>query len=233
LFARDSVGEWTAVAVGTVAVGGATVLIAVHDKHTAPILTFAGVLLVALITAFSATRGRQAESDRQRQRLDAESARQRDSLDAERSRLEVQLAHERAMSDLDHVRSLLDDAAVKLHEADYARYEIEVARMSHGASLAEKAPEEIKRAREVGKELDGLSERLAIRLGPDHDAVTEFRRATAALLAVFRLANTPERFVLDGVKHHHDFEAANSQFNDARAAFLAAASKTAGVRVPS
>jgi hypothetical protein len=211
---------------GTVAVGGAAAYGAAQTDHTAPILTFAGAILVALITAFTTNR-------RQQHQLEAESKRQQLALEAERDRLRLQLAHEREMADLQHVRNLLDDAAVALHDADYARYDIEAARMSHGAGLAEKARDEITRARDVGKDLDRLGERLAIRLGPDDNAVTYFRAAAQALLAVFRLANTPERFVeLDPLKHHHDFEAANTNFNGARAAFLAAAAKRAGVTLP-
>ena len=133
LVTRNSIGEWTAIAAGTTAVGAVTVVGATKTNYTAPILAFAGVLLVALMTAFTATRAREAESERQRQRLDVDSERQRDALAAERERLRLQLAHERGMADLEHLRALLDDAAVALHDADYALAEVNVARPRAGA----------------------------------------------------------------------------------------------------
>ena len=76
-----------------------------------------------------------------------------------------------------------------------------------------------------------MSERLAVRLGPDADAVRHHRAANDALLAVFRVARTPDA-LLDGVKAHEDVEAANTAFNEAHVGFLAAAAKTAGARLP-
>lgn len=141
--------------------------------------------------------------------------------------------HERAMTDLGDLRALLDDAAVALHDANYSRRGIEVERMSEGTKLAERAAEQIARLGEIGKELDRLGERLAVRLGPDDDAVTQFRAADEAVQEVLHAARTPERFAeLDVRAWHNEFEAANTSFNDARAAFLEAAAERAGAKLP-
>lgn len=141
-------------------------------------------------------------------------------------------AHERRMSDLEGMRALFDDAAETLHQADYARYRVEAERMSHGASLAENAPEAIAALRDTGERLDRLTARLAVRLGPERDPVVQFRAATEAILAVWRLASTPAPLVLNVLEHNHTFETANEKFNDARKDFLAAAAKTAGAQLP-
>ena len=147
LLARDSVGEWVAVAAGTSLVGGAAVYGATRTDDTGPILAFAAAVLVALITAFTTNR-------RQQHALEAESERQRRALDAESERLRLQLAHDREMADLGDTRELLDDAAVALHDADYARYEVEKARMTHGTYVGERAPDVVGELGEAGKSLD-------------------------------------------------------------------------------
>jgi hypothetical protein len=139
--------------------------------------------------------------------------------------------HERTMVDLEAIRALLGEAAVALHDADYARYEADQARLRHGRWLAERAPEVVTRLAEVGKSLDRLSERLAVSLGPDHDAVTQFRAANEAVRTVQRELGVPANLV-EGVQQHQAIEAANSRFNVARAEFLTAAVKTAGAQLP-
>ena len=107
------------VVVGAVAVGTAT---QVHSSLVGPILTFVGVILVALLTAWF-TKQRQradlaAERDRQEKALDAENERQRQTISADFGRLDKQLAHDRQLHDLGELRAVVDDA---LRDAEKAR----------------------------------------------------------------------------------------------------------------
>ena len=230
VLARDSVAESVVVVAGTVAVGGAAAYGAAQTDHTAPILTFVGAILVALITAFTTNRRQQhqleAESDRQRRGLDAESARQQHAHEAERVRLELQLSHDRDMSDLGHVRALLDDAAMALHRASYARDDV----MRVGPAAAGKREGVAAKIATTGTALDELADRLAVRFGPDADATTNFREAADALRAIDIEIGRPEGF--DIVEQFQAYQAASARFDDARTAFLAAAAKTAGVKRP-
>jgi hypothetical protein len=194
---------------------------------------------------------RQAEGDRQRERLGEEGVRLKLQLEEERVRLQLQLAHEREMTDLDHVRGLLDDAAVALHEAIQIRGELTLPRLRgelravvqrlrqmrddvtedqndsvRSESGDEKLLAAIRRAREVAADLARLAERLAIRLRPDHDAVRELRVANEALASMPFFAEVFEPAL------NKLFDETTAKFDDARAAFLAAASKTARVRIP-
>jgi hypothetical protein len=82
--------------------------------------------------------------------------------------------HARSMADLENVRELLDEAAVALHRADYARYSVAVGRIRQGEYLWEREPDVVEKVVTAGVALDELSERLAVRLGPDHEVVTHF-----------------------------------------------------------
>ncbi|WP_028065131.1 hypothetical protein [Solirubrobacter soli] len=230
MFTRDSLREWPIIAAGTFVVGAGTVYGATKTDYTAPILTFAGVLLVALITAFTATRAREAESQRQRERLDAESHRQRDAIAGERDRLRLQLAHERAMTDLELLRALLDEAAVNLHEVDHTLTSLVVLRSRRGAATGDEPAPEIVRSLTLTKDLDRLKERLAVRLGRNHDAVKALNAAQYSLLqtmqAVDRAPNSAQEELEEALSN------AGARFLDARAEFLDAASNTAGVQIP-
>jgi hypothetical protein len=84
--------------------GGGTVAVATgSDASTSSILVFVATLLVALIAAGAAR-------SRLREELAASAERQKEVLEAESLRLTQRLMHERALSDLAEVRSLLDDA---------------------------------------------------------------------------------------------------------------------------
>jgi hypothetical protein len=54
------------------------------------------------------------------------------------------------------------------------------------AHSSDPAPEE--QLGEYGRELDALLERLAVRLGPEHDAVRAFKAADEAVLRIWRAA---------------------------------------------
>jgi hypothetical protein len=141
--------------------------------------------------------------------------------------------HERKMADLEAVRRLLDDAAIALHDADYARAEVQSAHIQEGRWLAQRRGESVQELHEAGKSLDRLRERLTVRLGADHEVVKQFRAADEALLEMYRKASTPERLIGDDpLEWHQAIDAASDRFTEARDAFLAAAAKTAGARLP-
>jgi hypothetical protein len=111
--------------VAVVAAGTATTAAVSGKASLSAILTFVGVILVALMTAYftkrrqdeslAAARDRQqdaldAETQRQQLSLDAESARQRQAFEAERDRLDRQLRHERELHDLSEIRKVIDEA---------------------------------------------------------------------------------------------------------------------------
>src|SRR4051794_27985524 len=98
---RDVDPADTAVAGGTVVVSVLAIVGAAQTDYVAPILTFTGAILVALITAHTANR-------RQQRALEAEAARHRETLEAERQRLTDQLDAEalRHRERLDHERRL-------------------------------------------------------------------------------------------------------------------------------
>jgi hypothetical protein len=121
--------------------------------------------------------------------------------------------HERTIVDLEATRALLDDAAMALHDGDYARHDVEGRHGGPGLVEACKA-------------IDRLSERLAVRLGPDHDAVKHYRAANAALLHLQLTIGAPDLAEVEEIADHHE------NFQSARAGFLAAAAETAGAQLP-
>jgi hypothetical protein len=94
----------------------------------------------------------------------------------------------RRLSDLDNVRSVLDDAAVALHKAAYALNDIRMALTEHGRAFfaTEERAKPYRALRRDGEQLDALAERLKVRFGREHELVTAFARADEAVLAIFR-----------------------------------------------
>jgi hypothetical protein len=135
-------------------------------------------------------------------------------------------SHERVVRDIDHVRGLLDDAAMALHRASYARDDV----MRAGPAVAGKTEGVAAKIAATGTTLDELADRLAVRFGPDADATTKFREAADALRAIDIEIGRPEGF--DIVEQFQAYQSASGRFDAARAAFLAVAAKTAGVELP-
>ena len=135
-------------------------------------------------------------------------------------------SHDREVRDTDHVRGLLDDAAIALHRASYARDDV----MRVGPAVARNRKGVAAKIATTGTALDELTEHSSVRLGPTTVAVTHFRDAADALRAIDIEIHRPEGF--DMVERTHAFRAASGRFDAARAAFLAAAAKTAGVKLP-
>src|SRR4051794_9340282 len=81
-----------AVALGTVVVSGIAIFGATSSDKTAPILAFAGAIIVALLTAYTTNR------------------RQERALAAEHDRLQLQLRHDRTIADVVELRTVVDSA---------------------------------------------------------------------------------------------------------------------------
>jgi hypothetical protein len=216
----DAAGAALVVVVAGGAAAGAS-----QASTAGPYLTFAAAIIVALITWFATDR-------RQTRALAAEGERQVRSLDAERARLVLELKHTRAMADLAGLRGLLDEAAVALHRASYARDDVwrvgpaGVAQADHERSDPSR-PGIAARLAAAGTALDELAERLAIRLGPETSAVVEFGHAADALRAIDIEINRPHA---DDVEQFNAFRSASDAFSAARNAFVAAAAVAGGAQ---
>jgi hypothetical protein len=155
------------------------------------------------------------------------------------------LEAERERADLEHTRTVLDEAAVLLHKAAYA---LDDAR-SHLTQYAYGFFENEERERpyhelwRIGQELDALVERLSIRLGRDHDITNAFRKADEAILAVWRslglLRSEPEAEVEWAQEERRRLlretqsgtEAQRSIFDVERRRFIDAAQRAAGAHL--
>jgi hypothetical protein len=166
-----------------IAAGGAAV--AVVNANETAILTFAGVLIVAIITAVTADR-------RQDKQLNAEHERHGDLLQAERDRLDARLIHERKLADVEHLRQLLDDAAPAYESARVALLEFAVSlatsveRPGRSQLIDRNYTEAVGRRTAAEVELH----RLEMRLHSDHPVCSEYKR-TCNLLRTrsFRLGD--------------------------------------------
>jgi hypothetical protein len=182
----------------------------------------AGAIVVALIAAGTAHR-------RLERQLTEESERHRKSLTAEGERQDARLAHERRLADLADLRALLDEAAVALHRADYARADMKVAVMQYGRELDVHAPNAREILHERGRALDALAARLAIRLAFNDRVVREFEGANEALLTMVRRAG-----YLAEIGHYRPDEvrqeimAASDAFEESMRRFHRAAVASAG-----
>jgi hypothetical protein len=184
-----------------VVLGGAAIYAANGSDHVGPILTFAGALIVAVITWISTDRrqarqladqqardvARQAdERERLDHQLQAEKARLDAQLSAELERQGAALAHDRSLADVHDLRTLLNEAAVLLHEASYAGMDARSAFTSHGKSVHEKAPDKVHAVVAAGRDLDQMAARLSVRLG-QHDRLAQtFDAANRWLLTFLR-----------------------------------------------
>jgi hypothetical protein len=172
---------------------------------------FVGVAGPVITAIFAARRQRAdlaAAESRQRDAFDAEKARQdgalaaeRERLDhhlaAERERLDSQLAaelerqtaelrHDRELADLSDMRAILDEAAVVLHRANYARADVHQGFTMFGRKIRDHRPDAIPELNVRGQELDAMAARLAIRLGVDDAIAKALHDANESLLTVSR-----------------------------------------------
>lgn len=157
------------------------------------------------------------------------------------------LAAQRKLTDLENVRTVLDDAAVVLHEAAYALDDARSHLTQYGSGFFrdEERAKPYHALWHVGQELDVLLERLSIRFGRDHEVTRAFRDADDALLAIYRklgvLRLEADADTEDGRRQLHQFvnevraetEGSREEFDTGRRAFIDAAQGTAGAHLPS
>lgn len=208
-------GESAAVAGGTVVVAAVTVVGASATAKTAPILAFAGAILVALVTAYTANR------------------RQVQALNAESQRLARQLEHDRELADLADTRKVCDDAVVALHDASVALSGLERAFVNYGSGFREKMPNAVPDAESATETLRSIRGRLGVRLPQDNAAVAAFEAAHDATREATNAAATQDpspaadlRAAINTVQDAH------RGLIDATDAFRRAATETVGARLP-
>jgi hypothetical protein len=158
------------------------------------------------------------------------------------------VAQQRQLADLDNVRGVLDDAAALLHRVAYVLEEVRVGLSAYGGGFFkdEQRVETYRKLERCGQECDALRERLAVRLGRDHEAVQTFTHTDDAALAIYRAlglirlevdpppdpgagAQEVAKFVRqqrDEIVEHR------ATFDKRREDFMDAAHRTAGAQLP-
>jgi hypothetical protein len=223
------------IVIGGLAVGTAT---QVHSSLVGPILTFVGVILVALLTAWF-TKQRQradlaAERERQEKALEAENARHRQTISADFGRLDKQLAHDRRLADLADLRGVLDEAAIALDRAAQAHRPVG-ARVLADPLNYEGLRESQREIQEVRETCDALLARLRIRLGQDDPVTKGFAQPTEALhtleASTIFVGNAPDEDRKQWIREEH-FGPADRRFREGIDAFLDVAVRRAGTTTP-
>lgn len=157
------------------------------------------------------------------------------------------LGHERKLADLASVRDLLDEAAVALHRVTYVLDDVRSSLTQYGGVRFFKTDDgttTYEQLGEHGRELDALLERLSVRLGPEHEAVSAFKAADEAVLQVWRAAGLlrlePESDGDEAASRQIErlnnekrdaIEGDRGAFDAARERFVAAAHGAAGSRL--
>ena len=157
---------------------------------------------------------------------------------------------DRRLVDLENVRTVLDEAAIALHQVAYVLDDVRSFGAHGGVSFRQTAEgdEAFTKLERLGKDLDMLVERLAIRLDEDVDIVRSFKIADVAVLSVYRAlealpleppgspfdppgspVSAEQRRLNDEKRAKVDREI--EVFEVARSKFMAAARKTAGARI--
>jgi hypothetical protein len=170
------------------------------------------------------------------------------ALEAQRELAEAGFDNQRRLTDLDNVRTVLDDAAVMLHRDAYALDRVRFNLTTLGAGLLEsKVGQEVfDELTAAGQGSDLLIERLAVRLGRDHAVVVALTSASEAALeawrSVDRLRLAPSKDDPDERLQRHRFELGNKArdevaehrklFDASREEFMDAAHRAAGAVVP-
>jgi hypothetical protein len=153
-------------------IAAGTTVGATKSSPTGPILAVVGALLVALITAYTAYRRQRADLAAQRERIG-------EQLAAEHDRLTAQLGHERALTDLAQLRSLIDEGATLLDEMRL-RLEQAAGQTPQDEGYRSRSP------RIVRKDLRAYSLRLATRIGA-HRVQTSYLMAIDRALTISNL----------------------------------------------
>lgn len=170
----DALGAGAIIIVSIGAAVGAS-----QTGSASPYLTFAGAIIVALLTWFATDRRQVRQLADGRERLT-------DQLDAEEKRQAAEQTHDRALHDLDHLREFLDEAA----DAFEATLDLTV---QHRAVLGGWAS-----SKQTLAELDAemypayakthtMIRKFDLRLPPGHEVTTAYDRAAGALQEAVRI----------------------------------------------
>lgn len=171
-----------------------------------------------------------ADRERMAEQLNADRERQTEQLQHDRERQDAQLAHNRALADLADMRTLLDEAAVALHRADYARADVRQGITMYGVNIEEHRPEAVPTLTQRERELDAMGVRLGIRLGVDDPVARAFRDADESLLNLCRSMDRLHEETLESWhKKLNMIEAASDGFEQHVRAFEREAVERAGI----
>jgi hypothetical protein len=142
--------------------------------------------------------------------------------------------HQREMADLSDLRELFDDAALALHQASRAVHELELWLHHHGGTKETWNGDAHDIGETAGEALKSLRGRLGVRLEAGHGAVSAFESAHDATWDALDAAS---RLTWDSDTDRDAAEKAVLVCHDrliaATDAFMRAASKTVGARLPS
>lgn len=158
----------------------------------------------------------------------------------------IGLQHERRLTDLAHVREIFDVAAAHLHRVATALdgVRLGLTQWGFGFFKYERGEERFRALERAGDEFDVLRERLAVRLGGDHEAVATFTAANEAVLEIYRklellkLEPDPDPGAAETQVREFFREtqaaitAQRKVFDDRRRRFMNAAHRTAGAQLP-
>jgi hypothetical protein len=172
-----------AIICGTGIVGTTSVVAATSTSQTAAVLTFAGALIVAAITAITTNR---------RQKL---------QLEAEMARLDHQLGHDRLLTDVADLRSVIEEA---LSAVDNAKSAV-------GSSDSPPLPPQRAAIAAALEETAQSTNRLLVRLGPGDSLLESYNQLVLAVRCLMeqRLGREPSLDV--------DFTAAYMEFTSTSA----------------
>jgi hypothetical protein len=153
----------------------------------------------------------------------------------------LSLKHDRTLADLAAVRAIVEDGAVHLHHVAYALDPVKQdPRGNASKALAVLGP--------LGEKYDEVSERMKVRLGPEHEVTRKYVGAGEAALdatrAVQRIAVLHVPHLEQGglaakqalalmEKDEAVLAKARSRFDVHRREFIDAAARMAGARLPS
>jgi hypothetical protein len=180
-------------------------------------LTLAGLIVVALITAYTTDK-------RLSRQIDAERERQQRDLAAEGERQTAALAHDRELADLADLRKVLDATAATMNAAGEALHLLRRRFGEQGVSL-----ESVHRQRVVGRgrKLKTFGDRLRVRLGRDTAIARRCGEASDALFEMWSVTgNLDDAESIEAVRKA--LLASEETYDDAVEAFLDAAVERAG-----
>jgi hypothetical protein len=149
------------------------------------------------------------------------------------------LGQQRTLADLAATRDVLEAGAIHLHHVAYALDPVQVDLITNAKTTRETLAK-------LGKDYDELSERMKVRLHPDHETTREFVSASQEALDAWRAVDRTVALHLrhlagEGASQAHgalererlNLVATRLRFDEHRRLFIDAAARTAGARLPS